>query len=68
MLSKVVNILLKVLALGLFAIIAGAVLFVSYEWQIAGYSTYRRCRPEGGIYQVEWLFGVRPADNEWRRC
>ena len=66
--SKLVSVLRKALALGLFAVLGAVVLFVSYEWQVAGYDTYRRCRPQGGIYRMEWLLGVRPADDEWRQC
>jgi hypothetical protein len=68
MLARIMKALRKLVLFGLAAVIGAVVLFLAYEKSITGYEIYRRCRPDGGIGHLEWVFGVRPADDEWKRC
>jgi hypothetical protein len=39
------------------------VLYLSFLYQMAGYNDYTACNPGTGINRIEWLFGIRPADD-----
>jgi hypothetical protein len=68
MLARIKTVSATAITIVVFAVVGAVVLFVAYEWNMAGYDTYRRYRPSGGIGRVEWFLGVRPADNEWKSC
>jgi hypothetical protein len=48
MLARIKWALTMVVACVVAAAVTAAVLFVAYEWNMAGYDTYRHCRPGAG--------------------
>ena len=51
------------IARGLSFAVVGGLVYVTYVEEMTGYNDYRKCSKNSTITRLEWVLGVRPAED-----
>ena len=51
------------IARGLSFAVVGSLVYVTYVVEMAGYNDFRKCSKNSTITRLEWVLGVRPAED-----
>jgi hypothetical protein len=53
------------IARGLLFAMVGGLAYVTYVVEMAGYNDFRKCSKNRTLTRLEWVLGVRPAEDLW---
>ena len=51
------------IARGLSLAVVGGLVYVTFVVEMAGYNDFRKCSKNSTITRLEWVLGVRPAED-----
>lgn len=51
------------MARGLSLAVVGGLVYVTYVVEMTGYQDFLRCNPKSTITRLEWVLGLRPAEE-----